>query len=287
MKKTLFLLSVVFFLNINLLASSLRIEVDELSKNLNNYKIIDVRITEKYSLNHIQGALNFPADLTYHEKSINGKITQPNKMQAIIRSLGLNVNDNIVIYDEGTFFDASRVFWALEVYGFSNVKLLNGGFEYWENLNYKTSNEKVDIKESNYISTIDNQKLATKFTTQLATRNNSQIIIDARDNQSYVGNESSAKRFGHIPKAINIPAYDNLKKINNVSKLKEYDELTQIYKNLKKDKKVVIYCTIGKIASTNYFALRELGYDVANYDASWKEWGNDFNLPVINLSKKD
>ena len=39
-------------------------------------------------------------------------------------------------------------------------------------------------------------------------------------------------------------------------------------------------------ATTNYFALRELGFDVAAYDASWREWGNDYNLPITNPSDK-
>jgi thiosulfate/3-mercaptopyruvate sulfurtransferase len=281
-----FLLFLVF-LSTNLIASNLRIEINDLVKVTQKYKIIDVRNSQNYSTSHIKGAINFPASLTYHNLSINGKITEPNKMQSIIQSLGIDINDNIVIYDDGTFFDASRVFWALEVYGFKNVKLLNGGFDSWKQLNYETSNEQPKINKSNYIATIDNQKLATKFTTQIATRNNSQIIIDARDYKSYIGQESAAKRFGHIPNAINISAYENLRRIDNNSKLKSFDELTQIYKNLKRDKKIVIYCSVGKIASTNYFALRELGFNVANYDASWKEWGNDFNLPVVNLSKKD
>jgi thiosulfate/3-mercaptopyruvate sulfurtransferase len=281
-----FLLFLVF-LSTNLIASNLRIEINDLVKVTQKYKIIDVRNSQNYSTSHIKGAINFPASLTYHNLSINGKITEPNKMQSIIQSLGIDINDNIVIYDDGTFFDASRVFWALEVYGFKNVKLLNGGFDSWKQLNYETSNEQPKINKSNYIATIDNQKLATKFTTQIATRNNSQIIIDARDYKSYIGQESAAKRFGHIPNAINISAYENLRRIDNNSKLKSFDELTQIYKNLKRDKKIVIYCSVGKIASTNYFALRELGFNVANYDASWKEWGNDFNLPIVNLSKKD
>ena len=53
-----------------------------------------------------------------------------------------------------------------------------------------------------------------------------------------------------------------------------------------KNKKIISYCDIGKISSSNYFALRQLGYEVANYDASWKEWGNDLELPITNISKK-
>lgn len=287
MKKLFYIFFFLIFMNISLYANSLRIEINDLSKNLSDYKIIDVRNPDKFIIDHIKGAINLPANLTYENKSINGRITEPSKMQNLIRKLGLDINDKIVIYDNGTFFDASRVFWALEVYGFKELKLLNAGYDYWKELNLEISSDFIDIKPSNYISSLDNKKLATKFTTQIATRNNSQVIIDARGYDFYVGDKTSAVRYGHIPKAINIPATENIENDNSVSKLKNISELQKVYKDLNKDKKIIIYCTIGRIASTNYFALRELGYDVSNYDASWNEWGNDLNLPIINLAKKE
>jgi thiosulfate/3-mercaptopyruvate sulfurtransferase len=30
-----------------------------------------------------------------------------------------------------------------------------------------------------------------------------------------------------------------------------------------------------------YLALRLLGYNVLNYDASWQEWGNDPAVPIF------
>lgn len=286
MKKFYQVLLLVFLVNLNLYSNSLRIEIKELSSNLSDYKILDVRDQNTFSIAHIKGSLNFDSSLTYNNKSLDGKITEPNKMQKILRNLGLNIKDKIVIYDDGTFFDASRVFWTLEVYGFENIKLLNAGFDFWKELNYPISQEILVPKQSNYIASINNKKLATKFTTQIATKANSQVIIDARDYDSYVGEKSVAKRFGHIPKAINIPAANNIEKDLFKSKLKDISELKEIYKNLDKNKKIVLYCSIGKVASTNYFALRELGFDVANYDASWKEWGNDSNLPIIKLAKE-
>ena len=56
------------------------------------------------------------------------KIINPSTIQKILRAIGLDIYDNIVIYDEGNFFNAARVFWTLEVYGFKNVKLLNAWF---------------------------------------------------------------------------------------------------------------------------------------------------------------
>ena len=274
------------FININICADTLRIEPSKLLKNLNTYTILDTRSTMLYQDGHIQSALNFPINLTYEDTNINGKITNPIEMQSIIRKLGLNIDNNIVIYDDGTYFDAARLFWALEVYGFKNVMILNTGYNNWMFDNYPTSTSIPIIKPSEYISKIDNKRLATRFTTQIATKNPNQVIIDARDKKSYLGKKSIAKRFGHILKAVHIPATHNINYKNESVKLKTIKDLKVLYKDIDKSQKVIIYCAIGRIASTNYFALRELGYNVSNYDASWKEWGNDFTLPINNPSKK-
>merc|ERR1711916_272579 len=106
----------------------------------------------------------------------------------------------------GTFFDSARLFWALEVYGFKNVKLLNGGYNEWDLLDLPTSDTPQKITRSNYIASIDNKRLATKFSTQIASRSGGQTVIDARPKKAYDGEVSSAKRYGHIPSAKHIPA---------------------------------------------------------------------------------
>lgn len=285
MRKQFYLLLIIFFTLTSLNAENLRISINELATNISKYKIIDVRASKTFINGHIDGALNLPATLTYNNLQLNGKIIEPSKFQKLARELSLDIDDNLVIYDDGVFFDAARVFWTLEVYGFKKVKLLNGGFDKWEKKNLPITKNIKKVTKSSYIASINNKRLSTKFTTQIATKNPNQVIIDARSYKSYIGKESLAKRFGHIPKAIHIPAIHNLEKENNLSKLKEVNDLKDVYKNINKDKKIVIYCAVGRVASTNYFALRELGYNVSNYDASWKEWGNDLNLPIVNKSK--
>jgi len=267
-------------------ANSLRIESETLKANLKNFKILDTRTNALYTQGHIKGALSFPIELTYENKAKNGKLTNPIKMQTILRKLGLTLNAPIVIYDNGSFFDAARLFWVLEVYGFNNVKLLNMGYDTWSIHNYATNTIIPQVTPSNYIAKVDNKRLATKFTTQIASKNPNQTIIDARPEKAYIGEVSSAVRFGHIPEAINFPASHNISYQKDSSELKTIDNLKELYKNVDKSKKVILYCAIGRISATNYFALRELDYDVANYDASWKEWGNDTTLPIINPSQK-
>jgi thiosulfate/3-mercaptopyruvate sulfurtransferase len=277
--KVFFVICIAF---LSLSAETLRIEANVLVKKLSDYIILDTREASDYQKGHIKGALNFPILLTYDNQTKNGKISRPQKIEKVFRELGLDIDKSIVVYDTGIFFDAARLFWTLEVYGFKNVKILNSGFKEWSENSYPTSDVIPKVIKSNYITTINSNRLATKFTTQIATKTPNKIVIDARAYPAYRGEQSTAKRFGHIPSAQNIPATHNI----NDNKLQSIDKLKDIYKSVDKNKKIVLYCAIGRISSTNYFALRELGYDVANYDASWKEWGNDFSLPITNPSSK-
>ena len=260
----------------------LRMSPEELKQQLQdkNLIILDTRKSEDYQAGHIQGALNYPVQLTYENQSLNGKISQPVQTQKIFRSLGLSKSSQVVIYDDGQLVDAARLFWVLEVYGLTQVKVLDHGFDSWLSRKYPVSLETAEAMPSKYIATINHKRLASKFTTQLATRNSNQLIIDARKISDYIGKTSSAKRFGHIPTAINIPASHNISQSEQYGSLKPVDMLARVYGDIPKNKKIVIYCAIGRVSSSNYLALRELGYDVANYDASWNEWGNDFSLPI-------
>lgn len=275
--------SLLFLLHLNAQAeTSLRVDAEQLNQSFKNGNLVvlDARSAKAYHQSHLPGALNFPESETYLDKAQNGRIASPHFIQKKVRSLGLDKEDEIVIYDEGDLMAAARLFWTLEVYGFVNIKVLNQGIEGWKSRNFPISNNIYPIKPSSYIASINHNRLATKFKMQIASKLPTQVIIDARSNLAYIGKKSTAKRFGHIPTAINIPATHNLEGSNKLKSLQPLNELQKLYSGIPKDSKVVLYCAIGRISTTNYLVLRELGYDVSNYDASWKEWGNDFSLPV-------
>lgn len=263
-------------------ASQLRISAEELNQAIanNNIVILDVRNKNEYDLGHIINAISFPVELTYFDKNNNGKIQQPLLMQQYLKERGIDTRSKVVIYDEGGIVDAARVFWTLEVYGLTQVQILDQGFKFWRSKNFSTSQASPPIKPSQYIATINHKHLASKFTTQLAIHNKNKVVVDARSLPAYLGKTSVAKRFGHIPNAISVPFENNITQGSEFVGLKPISELKSLYADIPVEKKVIIYCKIGRVSSTNYFALRELGYDVANYDASWREWGNDESLPI-------
>ena len=245
-----------------------------------NLVIVDSRSQADYEVDHIPGAINFPESLTYQQKSSGGQIVEADIMQGLLRERGINYDKLIVVYDGGQLIDAARVFWAFEVYGLTNVKVLDSGYDNWTRNNYPVTGDNPVVKASDYVVSIDHRRIASKFTTQLATANPKQVIVDARAAESYQGLKSTASRFGHIPTAINIPVALNIEEHAGMNSLRSIEELKTIYNQLPQNSKVVAYCEIGRVSATVYFALRELGYDVAKYDASWREWGNDLSLPI-------
>lgn len=265
-------------------ALSLRIEPTELYAQVQTdpdaFVIVDSRSTDDYAMEHLPGAVSLPVELTYSNIAVSGQAASPEVMQDLFRQIGLSKSKPIIVYGDGKVVDASRVFWLMEVYGFENVKILNGGIPRWKEEQLPTSDESVRVEASDYVVTIDRRRLATKFATQLAIVNPNQIIIDARPEKAYRGETSSAQRFGHIPSALNFNFQRSLQERDTYSFLLDNESIQTLFESVGRDKKIIAYCEVGRASSVTYLTLRELGYDVANYDASWREWGNDLSLPI-------
>jgi thiosulfate/3-mercaptopyruvate sulfurtransferase len=243
--------------------------------------VLDARPVGDYRQGHLPGARSFPYLNTFENRTDNGRIPPLPQAQALFGAAGLRKTDLVIVYDGGRMLHAARLLWMLEVYGHERVKLLDGGLSAWQQAGMDLSQVAATYEATQYVPTVNPRRLATRFTTLLATRKpQSYVILDARERSHYVGLESEALRFGHIPQARNIAVSKNL--TADGLHLKPKTELAMLYQDLPKDRKIITYCSIGLVSSLQYLVLRELGYDVANYDASWKEWGNDSTLPIVS-----
>lgn len=252
----------------------------------NDFLIIDSRSEEEYLKGHIPGAVNFPAAKTFDPQR-DFKMPIVPQVEKMLSAVGVDMKKAVIIYDQQSFLEATRVFVFLEVHGHKQVALLNGGLDKWMLENKPVLTNKVKVEKSNFVANINPQRLATKLTVKMAMKNPYTALIDARDQDDYLGISNQYERNGHIPTAKNIIWKKNLKIKNETYLLKSKEELNEIYKDFVDKKQFVTYCNRGKEGAVSYFSLRTLKKDVSAYDGSFEEWSKDINLPIITLGSKN
>lgn len=261
------------------------VPIEWLKQNIDNDKVVvvDLRAQEEFAKGHIKGAVNMPGLESLFAKD-DWKMPKLDYLKELFSNAGIDHNSLVVAYDNGDFFWAARLYWILEVLGHEQVGLLKYSFGEHIKKNLPTSQTATQMVRKEFIPRVDNDQIETKLSTLMAI--GKKTIIDGRAKTHYEGKDSIAKRYGHIPTAQNYACTNNFQVSDEGNHMKDFDQLEKIYKDLPKDKEIVLYCDGGAESALNYIVLKELGFKPSVYDGSWKEWGNDQNVPIENPSKQ-
>ena len=261
------------------------VPVSWVKENINNKRlvILDIREYEDYKKGHIKGAVNLPGLKNLFDAK-TWMMPKLDFLKDLFSNAGIDKDSLVVAYDNGEFFWAARLYWILEVLGHENVGILQYSYGKYLKENLETTTKDTIVKVKEFIPRINNSQIQTKLSTLLSI--GKKTIIDGRADAHYLGKESVAKRYGHIPTAQNYACTNNFQVTDDGSKMKDFNELEKVYKDLPKDKEIILYCQGGAEAALNYIVLTKLGFKASIYDGSWKEWGSDTSLPIYNPSKK-
>jgi len=253
------------------------VSADWLNLNLKNAEvlIIDASPSQLYILKHIPGAINYDI-FNYGPQNL-----PVSEIENSYQALGISLGKKIVIYDQGGTFFATRLFFALDYFGFpsKNLYILDGGISKWQEKGLTVTSEPATVpkKGSFKIGKLKNDIRAdlSEFIEASGNPENNSLV-EALDPDWHFGSLNIFGRPGHVPYAILLPI-ENF--FNPDRTFKSTEEINKImtYLDIDPGKNVYSHCGGGIAASVPFFAIKYLcGYtSVKLFPGSLLEWTAD------------
>lgn len=245
--------------------------------------IIDLSSPATYVQYHIPGAvfLNYEWIIRIEQPRM-GLLPTEEQLNNVFSSLGLSKDKHVVVYDDEGGGRACRLLWTLDVAGFKNFSLLNGGLQAWSNHGNEISSEISYPISNEFKAEMNFEPVATRQFLLDHLSDDNVVILDTRSAAEFNGVKVYAQRGGHIPGAVNIEWTDAMDKKHD-NRLKPESELRQMLESqgITTDKTVVTHCQTHHRSAHTYIMLKSLGYEnVKGYPGSWSDWGNEPNTPI-------
>lgn len=203
-----------------------------------------------------------------------GCIQEPEDLEKTLGNLGISKEKEIILIGETAtgWGDDARLLWELRAAGYTNVKMVDGGYVSLKESGVPTQflasrPETAEVE----IDKIDETHVMT--TEKLQKNYDDYKIVDVRTDEEYEGEilYEEAKG-GHLPGAIHI-RYTDL--FTEDGTLKSNDELTEMFEEagLSKEDAIVTYCTGGIRSAYTQLVLEMCGFENSyNYDQSFWRW---------------
>jgi len=262
--------------------------LDEFQSDESDYRLVEVDVdTEAYDAAHAPGAVGFNWETQLQDQTTRD-ILEKDDFEDLLGSHGIKEDTTVVLYGDNSNWFAAYTYWQFKYYGHENVKLLDGGRDYWLDNDYPTTDEEPSYPDVEYDARGPFEGIRAYRDDVEKAIDRGVPLVDVRSPEEYSGEilappglQETAQRGGHVPGASNISWAAT---VNDDGTFKTADELRDLYESegVANDQEVVAYCRIGERSSIAWFALSELlGYDnVVNYDGSWTEWGNLVDAPI-------
>jgi thiosulfate/3-mercaptopyruvate sulfurtransferase len=268
---------------------------------------VNFGVPEEYEENHIPGALYL--DTNRLESSDDWNRRSPKELEQALCSLGISRDTTVILYGRDTEGDAnekwpgrragqiaaSRAAMILRYSGVDDVRLLDGGYDWWVRAGYPLE---TVVREPTPVSS---------FGVQIPLR--PEVIVDIDEAKQILADQENAALVSvrtwneHIGKVSGYNYIDpagriagdvwgncgsdayHMQHYRNVDNtMRAYPEIASIWQEvgITADKRVAFYCGTGWRASETWFYAYLMGWEqAAVYDGGWFEWSQDpINNPI-------
>ena len=236
---------------------------------------VDMQAPEEYAASHLEGAVNIPSSDIVINVPVQNLLTSSKKIETAMGENGIS-NDSLVIAYDTDKMSAARLAWTLFMYGFENVKIVNGGFDAVKAAGLPVTDQVPSVAAATFTAgepsgewNVDMKRVRE----QVDTPSDHVVLLDVRSDEEY-------QTEGRIPGAV----------MRNFTECYREDgtlypkELTRIHfkeAGIYPEDEIIIYCRSSFRAAPVFIQLYEAGYrNIKLYDGAFLEWTSNASNPV-------
>jgi len=182
-------------------------ETDWLAQHLAdpNIRIIDCDDPEAYKRAHIPGAVALPIHHYIKDPENPQYVMSAEMFAEAMGSLGVSNDTTVVVYDGDAGHYACRLWWALDYYGHSRAKVMNGDWTKWFAEGRPINIDVPAVKPARFQIRPGPDSLCTLDDVRNAIGDKGAVIWDVRSREEHIGQDPRENKYsGHIPGAVHL-----------------------------------------------------------------------------------
>jgi thiosulfate/3-mercaptopyruvate sulfurtransferase len=186
-------------------------ETDWLTEHLDDpsIRIVDCDEFPAYQRLHIRGAIGLRTHHYLKDPADEDHLMPPEQFEQVMSTHGIGSAHTVVAYDGMGGLYAARLWWALDYYGHSNCKVLNGGFGKWFEQGRPVTMEQPHVDRAQFKVRPGSDCLCNIDEMRDAIGRDDVVIWDVRARAEYTGDDSRQnRRVGHIEGAVHLEWLD-------------------------------------------------------------------------------
>ncbi len=170
-----------------------------------NLRIVDCDNRDAYRRAHIPGAITFRGHHYLKEEEGALHIMGPEKFAETMGALGIGDDTLVIAYDGFSGLYAARFWWALNYYGYAQVKVLNGGWDKWLAEGQPIDTALPRPPKATFTPHVHEEFIARWDYVRDSIGRADRVLLDVRSDEEWTGaNARGTKRGGRIPGAMHL-----------------------------------------------------------------------------------